>query len=414
LPNDGKLFRDHTKVAAQFFFDQTTAHGQPARYTPESKFPVTIVETISKAAHTMKNRASIFTLRLTQVFTLSALAFSVALLPPNARAQTQAKPASGAEIVARVNNDVITLAAFQKAEQTLRDEVTRDCQDCPLEKIDAQFKDQQKDLLRGMIDELLIVQRAKDMNVNVESDVNKRLDEVRQQNGLATLDDLKKGVEASGLSWEDYKTTIRNGLLQKEVVRREVGSHVDITREEVKQYYDTHPQEFTQPERVVLSEISLSTEGKSPEEMAAVRNKVEGLRTSLLNGDDFNQVARLYSQGSTAKDGGSLGTFKKGELAPQLEQIVFQMNKGQISDVIQTRTDFEILKVDDHLQAGLQPFEKVEPDIRGTVLAQKMQPRIRDYLAELREQSYIVVRPGYNDSALLSGANVPQPDNSHL
>jgi peptidyl-prolyl cis-trans isomerase SurA len=397
--------------------DRTTASNQtvqPARHARESQFPVTIVGTKSKAAHPMKNRASVFTLGPTEVLTLSALALCAALLPSSARAQTQAKPASEGEIVARVNNDVITLAAYRKAEQALRDEAARDCQDCPPEKIDAQFKDQQKDLLRGMIDESLIVQRAKDMNVNVESDVNKRLEEVRQQNGLATLDDLKKGVEASGLSWEDYKTTIRNGLLQKEVVRREVGSHVDITREEVKQYYDAHPQEFTLPERVVLSEISLSTEGKSPEEMAAVRNKVEGLRTSVLNGDDFNQVARLYSQGSTAKDGGALGTFKKGELAPQLEQIVFQMSKGQISDVIQTRTDFEILKVDDHLQAGLQPFEKVEPDIRGTVLAQKMQPRIRDYLAELREQSNIIIKPGYNDSALLSGANVPRPDNSHL
>jgi peptidyl-prolyl cis-trans isomerase SurA len=367
-----------------------------------------------RQAHTMKyrNRTSDVSLGLSAAFTFRALALFATLLPSNLRAQ--AKPPADPDIVARVNDAVITLAAYQKAEQTLRDEVARDCQGCPPEKIDAQFKDQQKDLLRGMIDESLIVQRAKDMNVNVDSDVNKRLDEVRQQNGLATLDDLKKGVEASGLSWEDYKTTIRNGLLQKEVVRREVGSHVDITREEVKQYYDAHPQEFTLPERVVLSEISLSTEGKNPEEMAAVRNKVEGLRTSVLNGDDFNQVARLYSQGSTAKDGGSLGTFKKGELAPQLEQIVFQMNKGQISDVIQTRTDFEILKVEDHLQAGLQPFEKVEPDIRGIILAEKMQPRIRDYLAELREQSNIIVKPGYNDSALLSGANVPQPDKSHL
>src|SRR3984885_1776095 len=135
-------------------------------------------------AHTMKNRASISTLRLTQVFTLSALALSVALLPSSARARTQAKPSAEAEaeIVARVNNDVITLAAYQKAEQALRDEVARDCQGCPPDQIAAQFKDQQKDLLRGMIDESLIVQRAKDMNVNVEPDVNRRLDEVRQQN----------------------------------------------------------------------------------------------------------------------------------------------------------------------------------------------------------------------------------------
>ena len=106
-----------------------------------------------------------------------------------------------------------------------------------------------------------------------------------------------------------------------------------------------------------------------------MRNKAEGLRTSVLNGGNFNQVANRYSGGSTAKNGGGLGTFKKGELAPQVEAAVFQMSKGQISDVIQTRTGFEILKVEDHVQAGLQPLEKVEPDIRNTLHAQKMQPR---------------------------------------
>src|SRR5580658_3513905 len=257
---------------------------------------------------------------------LGALALLAALVPSGVRAQ--AKPATDAEVVARVNNDVIALAAYQKAEQQLRGEVTRDCADCPPEKIEAQFKEQQKDLLRGMIDESLMIQRAKDMGVNVESDLAKRFDQVRQQNGLATLDDLQKGVEASGLSWEDYKTTIRNGLFQKEVVQREVGSHLAISSDEVKQYYEAHPQEFTLPERVTLSEISLSTEGKSPEEFAAVRAKAEGLRSSVLNGDDFNRVAQLYSQGSTAKDGGGLGTFKKGELPPQIEAVVFQMNKG--------------------------------------------------------------------------------------
>jgi len=142
-----------------------------------------------------------------------------------------------------------------------------------------------------------------------------------------------------------------------------------------------------------------------------VRSKAEGLRTSVLNGDDFHQVARLYSQGSTAKEGGGLGTFKRGELSPQLEAAVFQISKGQISDVIQTRTGFEVLKVEDHLQAGLQPMDEVEAAIRKTIYAQKMQPRMRDYLAELREQSYIIVKPGYSDSALLSGAS---PNKSHL
>ena len=329
-----------------------------------------------------------------------------------ARVRTQAKPAADADIVARVNNGVITLSDYQKAEQQLRDHLARACQGCPQDKIDAEFKQQQKDLLRGMIDQSLMVQRA--TAVAIRRRLDKRLDEVRQKNGLATLDDLKRGVEASGLAWEDYKNTIRNGLLQKEIVRREVDSRVDISSDEVKRYYEAHPEEFTLPERVVLSEISLSTEGKSPEELAAVRNKAEGLRTSVLNGGNFNQVANRYSGGSTAKNGGGLGTFKKGELAPQVEAAVFQMSKGQISDVIQTRTGFEILKVEDHVQAGLQPLEKVEPDIRNTLHAQKMQPLIRDYVAALRKQSNIIVAPGYQDSALLSGSNVPSPEKSHL
>jgi peptidyl-prolyl cis-trans isomerase SurA len=362
----------------------------------------------------MKNRnhASVIILGSASIFTLAVLALLAALLPASVRAQ--AKPAADADIVARVNNDVITLPDYQKAEQQLRDEAAHDCQGCPQDQIDAQFKEQQKDLLRGLIDQSLIVQRAKDMGISVEADLAKRLDEVRKQNGLATLDDLQKGVEASGLTWEGYKTTIRNGLLQKEVVRREVGTHVDISPDEVKQYYEAHPQEFTLPERVTLSEISLSTEGKSPEEFAAVRAKAEGLRSSVLNGDDFNRVAQLYSQGSTAKDGGALGTFKKGELAPQIEAVVFQMNKGQISEVIQTRTGFEFLKVEDHFQAGLQPLDAVQADIFNTVHAQKTLPLMRDYLGELREQSNIMVKAGYNDSALLSGSSVPSADKSHL
>jgi peptidyl-prolyl cis-trans isomerase SurA len=349
----------------------------------------------------MKNR------QFVSFVTLAALA---TLISPSARAQvpaptpTQTNPASTAEIVARVNDDVITLAEYQKAEQQLRDEVAHDCQSCAPEKIDAQFKAQQKDLLRGLIDQVLMVQRAKDMGIRVESDLNKRLDEVRQQNGLATLADLQTGVEASGLAWEDYKATLRNSLLQKEVVKREVGAHLEISGDEVKQYYESHPQEFVLPERVILSEISLSTEGKDPGEFDAVRKKVEGLRSSVLNGDDFHQVAAMYSQGSTAKDGGNLGTFKKGELAPQIEAIVFQLGNGQITDVIQTRTGFEFLKVEDHLQAETQSMDKVEIQIRDTLYAQKMQPRMREYLAELREQSYVTVKPGYIDSALLTGS----------
>jgi peptidyl-prolyl cis-trans isomerase SurA len=342
-----------------------------------------------------------------------ALTVSAVLLPTSAGAQAKALVVE--EIIARVNNDVITMSDYQKAEEQLREEVAHDCQGCPQDKLFAEFKEQQKDLLRGLIDQSLMVQRAKDMGVSVESDVIKRLDDVRKQNGLASLEDLEKAVESSGLAWEDYKTTIRNGLLTQEVVRREVGSHINIGNDEVKQYYDAHPQEFTRPEQVVLSEIFLSTEGKSPEEIESVQKKAEDLRNRVMKGDDFNEIAKRYSEGSTAKDGGDLGTFKQTELAPQLEEVVFKMEKGQITDVIQTKTGFEVLKVENHYQAGLQPQAKVENEIMNRLYMRKMQPQMRDYLGQLREESYVMVKPGYTDSAAVAGASVitevqPTPD----
>lgn len=342
-----------------------------------------------------------------------ALILAAALLPSVARAQTKSVVVE--EIIARVNNDVITMSDYQKAEEQLREEVAHDCQGCAQDKMMADFKDQQKDLLRGLIDQSLMVQRAKDMGISVESDVIKRLDDVRKQNGLASLEDLEKAVESSGLAWEDYKTTIRNGLLTQEVVRREVGSHINIPNDEVKQYYDAHPQEFIRPEQVMLSEIFLSTDGKSPEEIASVQRKAEDLRNRVIKGDDFNEIAKRYSEGSTAKDGGDLGTFKQSELAPQLEEVVFKMDKGQITDVIQTKTGFEVLKVENHYQAGLQPQDKVENEIMNRLYMQKMQPQMRDYLGQLRQESYVMVKPGYIDTAAVAGASViqevqPTPD----
>src|SRR5579863_4297791 len=355
---------------------------------------------------------------LRQALRFAATAFALAciaasLLPSSARAQ--AKAAVVEEIIARVNNDIITQSDYQHADMQLKDEIAHDCQNCLPDKLAAEYKDQQKDLLRGLIDQSLMVQRAKDMGISVESDLVKRLDDVRKQNNMNSIEELEKAVEGSGLPWEDYKTQIRNGMLTQEVIRREVGSHINIPNEEVKTYYDAHSQEFTRPEQVVLTEIFLSTEGKSPEEMESVQKKTEDLRNRVVKGDDFNEIAKRYSEGSTAKDGGDLGTFQRGQLSPQLEAIVFKMEKNQITDVIQTKTGFEVLKVENHFQAGLQPLDKVENEVMNKLYMEKMQPQMRDYLGQLREESYVMVKPGYTDSAAVAGASVitevqPTPD----
>ena len=334
--------------------------------------------------------------------------------PPPAPASAPAPAASthhgvvAEEIVARVNNDIISLTDYEKAEAALHHDVTEDCQACPADRVDAMYKDKQKDLLRDLIDQQLLVQRGKDEGISVETDVIKRLDDVRRQNNLASLDDLEKAVESEGLSWEEYKTQFRNALLTQEVIHREMGSRIVIGHDEVKQYYDAHQKDFVRPETVELAEIFLDTQGKTPQEIEAIDQKATDYRNRILKGEEFSEIAKRYSEGSTKDKGGNLGTFERGQLSKQLEDVVFKMDKGQITEVIQTKTGYEILKVLEHFQAGLQPVEKVETEIMNKIYMQKMQPQMREYLAQLREESYVTVKPGFTDSAAVPGASVIQ------
>jgi peptidyl-prolyl cis-trans isomerase SurA len=343
------------------------------------------------------------------------LAFSFLLLLVPAGTRAQSKGVVVEEIVARVNNQIITLSDYQKAAAGLEQEAAQNCPNCSPDQIQNALKERQQNLLRDMIDQQLLIERAGDMNLSADTDLIKRLDDIRKQNNLDSMEALQKAVESQGLDWEDYKTQIKNSILTQEVINREVSGRMDIGSDEIKQYYEAHKQDFNRPEQVSLAELFLSTEDKSPEEIEAVRTKIDDLHNRLVKGEDFGVLAKRYSEGSTAQQNGDLGEFERGQLAKQLEDATFNLDKGQITDVIQTKTGFEILKVVDHFQAGLQPLEKVSGEISNILYRQKMDPALRSYLADLREQSYVLVKAGYTDTAAVPGATViqevaPTPD----
>ncbi len=321
------------------------------------------------------------------------------------------------EIVARVNNEIITSSEYTRAEQALRDEITQGCTGCSAAQIDAAYNEQHKDILRGLIDQALLVQRAKDMGVSVETQLVKQLDQTRQQHNLPSMEALEKAVESSGLSWEEYKSNIRNTLMTQDVIRKEVGGRISVDDADLKKYYEEHKSEYVRPEQVYLSEILISTDGKSPDDYPALKKKAEDFLDRIKKGEDFGELAKRYSDGQTAKQGGDMGAFGRGQLAKPLEDQVFKLNRGDMTDVIQTKAGFEILRVDEHYQAGQQPFDKVENEITNKFYQDKMQPALRSYLAELREESYLTIKPGYVDSASTGGNSVieevaPTPDST--
>jgi peptidyl-prolyl cis-trans isomerase SurA len=348
-----------------------------------------------------------------------APAIAAALLATPAASRAQAQGQIIEEIVARVNDRIITLSDYQKALQALPQEVQQDCQQqqppCTPDQTQAEVAEKKKNLLRDMIDQQLLIQRGKDMGIDVETDLVKRLDDVRKQDGFATMADFQKAVEQSGLTWEDYREQMGNQLLTRKVIQQEVGDKVNIGNDDVRKYYNEHKSEFVRPEEVDLSEIFLKTEGKTPEEIAAIKKQADELHTRIENGEDFAALAKRYSEGPAKDDGGELGEYQRGQLAKPLEDAVFKLDKGGLTNVIQTQTGFIILKVNDHYDAGLQPLDKVENEITNRLYAQKMEPALRDYLEQLREESYIRIRAGYTDSAAVQGGTAieevaPTPD----
>ena len=306
------------------------------------------------------------------------------------------------QIIARVNDDIITSSQYKQAEESLRTEVKRDCSGCTPAKINAEYTEEQKNVLRDLIDQSLLVQRAKDEGINVDIDVVKKLDEIRQQYKLESMDALRRAVEASGLNWDDYKDSIKKSLLTQKLIRQDVGGTIQIDHETVLKYYNAHKNEFDRPETVVIREIFLPTKGKTPAEIAQIKKQMQNIRQRVENGDDFGQLAKLYSKGPTAGQGGELGAYTRGQLAKPIDEAVFKLQHNQMTPVIERPGGVELFQVEQHYQAGIQPMDAVENEIENKIYMKKIGPALRKYLAQLRKESYILVKPGYADTAAVA------------
>jgi peptidyl-prolyl cis-trans isomerase SurA len=304
------------------------------------------------------------------------------------------------EIIARVNNEVITRSELDKARVTAEEDAKQSCQGhCTPDQLQAEIEEGRKNALRDLIDQSLLVQRGKDMGLSVEPEVIKRLDAIRTGNKLDSMEDLEKAVTSQGLNWEDFKDNIRKNIITQRVINQEVGSHITIPHDEVEKYYNNHKKEYVRPEQVALREIIVSTEGKKDSELPDLKKKAETALKRVKDGEDFGEIAKRMSDGSTAKQGGFLAVYKRGELAKELEDTVFAMKKNGLTDIIDTKQGYLILQVLEHYEEGEQPLSKVENEIQEHLYEERMQPKLREYLKTLREQSYVVIKPGYQDMA---------------
>ncbi len=351
----------------------------------------------------------------------------------------------GEDIVTRVNNQIVPGSEVDRSKAPL----TEDCKQQDAANPDKCFADREKDVLRDLVDLQLLLEKGKDLSINGDTELIKRLDQMRKEMKLETMEDLEKAASSQGISYEDFKQNMRNQIITQKVIGEEVGGRLSISKDEVQKFYDEHKDEMQQPEEIRLSEILVAPAkphlpdnaaappaaaaarpdpGAAPAPtdpaaqkpaddaarqaaetaaLAAAEAKANDLLNQIHKGASFEEIAKKFSDGPSAADGGALGIFKRGQLAKELEDKTFAMKAGDVSDVIRTKQGYVILKVVEHQEAGVPPLKTIEPRVQDALYSQKLQPALRAYLTKLREEAYIQYAPGFVDSG--ASPNQTQP-----
>ena len=295
-------------------------------------------------------------------------------------------------IIARVNSEIITQRQYERERDKLRDELSQQYSGAEL---DARVNDESKNLLRNLIDQSLMVQKAKDEDVNVETDLIKKLDQMRKEAKVATIEDLQKDAEEQGINWEDFKDQLRRQILMQEVISRDVGSRIVVTREESRKYYNDHKDDFKSEGMIHLQEILISTEKYKPEE---AEKRAKDALAELKGGARFNEIAKKYSDGPGAEQGGDIGFMKTSTIAPTIAAAISKLETSEFTDPIQTKNGYMILKLQERFSPGIPSFEEIESRVNEVLYNQRMEPKLREYLLRLRKDSYVFLAPGYIDT----------------
>lgn len=318
------------------------------------------------------------------------------------------------EIVAKVNGDIVTRGEIERTKRQIEMEL-RSQQNLNGVRLQAAVAEREKDILRERIDQLLLVQKGKELNVNVDSELSRYMADLQRKFNIADPDKFQAFVrEQTGMPYEDFKAEQKNGMITQRVIREQVGRSINIPREELRKYYDSHKDEFVRQERVFLRQILVSTEGKNADGIAAAEKKAKDLSARAKKGEKFPEMARDNSDAPSAQQGGDMGAWQKGQLRKEVEDLVWDKPRNFVTDPIKVAEGFLILKVDEHQKEGLATYEEVENEIMDKFYSQAFQPKIREFLTKLRGDAFLEIKAGWVDSGAAAGKDTSWQDPAQL
>lgn len=308
------------------------------------------------------------------------------------------------EVIAQINEDVLTLSQLKReikeriealkhngmTEQQARDEVTK----------------RQAELIATLVNEQLLMQRGKELDLasEVEAEVNRRMLEVAKEQGITTIEKLDAAMRESGVDPVATRQTLRTEIMKQAVIQNEVDRKIffGLTIDELKKYFDAHPDKFRKPESVTISEIFLSSAGKNE---AEVKARANALVAQIRAGGDFASLAATNSEREingvrvAQENKGKVGTFEVTNLRDDIAGSIRSVKVGGVSEPLRSNDGYQILRVDDRTAASAAATFN-ENRVREAITMERTDKAREEYLQNLRNEAYIKVSDNYKASVL--------------
>lgn len=292
------------------------------------------------------------------------------------------------EIVAVVNDDIITLSQFKKYNDSIYNMLRQQYQG---EELDKQYEKARGDMMNTMITDLLLLQAAKQKQFNVNEQVRAAINNIKKDNNLDSDEQLRGELQRQGMEYDQFVKQIEENLMRQAVILSEVDRSIVVDESEVVNYYKLHPDQFVDPEEYKLRGIYLASEGRTKEDLEARKEEISG---RFKTGGDFLALAAELSDSPLKESQGDLGTIQKGHLDKTLGQAVEKLKPGETSSWVQAKNGWYLLKLEEKKDSRQKPLEEVKKDVEQKLFQEKRTNKLNEYLKQIKDKSYIkIIKP---------------------
>ncbi len=315
--------------------------------------------------------------------------------------ELQAPEESADSVAVTIDGTDITEAELQKIIKPQLDKMVQQNKQLPPAFAQAYKKQIRQQVLDQMIVGRLLEKKVKEFNIVVteEEVINQIKKLLSAQRPPLSLEEFKKKSAESGQSFEEVKQQVRKGMKYQKIVESQWTGKINITEEDAKKHYDENPTQFEVQEQVRASHILIKPDttdsGADPNQAKAkAKAKIQGLLEQIKGGADFAELARASSDGPSAARGGDLDFFPRGKMVPPFDKAAFALEVGKVSDIVETRFGYHIIKVTDRKDAGTASFEQAKNSLIRQLTQKKQSEFANKYIESLKAAANIVYPPG--------------------